>query len=246
MPETVATVAQLYLYPIKSMAGIAVQEAHVSLDGFLGDRLYAFVRANQAATNSFPWMTARESAQMLLYKPSFMQTPTPGQSEPAVEVRTPTGESRRADDPVLRDEIASQTGQSVFLLKSARGLFDCQHVSVFSLATLRALADEAGCAIDPRQFRANIYMQPVSDQAFEEDAWPGGLLQIGENVLIGVTKRDSRCMIVNLDPGSVKQDPRVLRAIAQKHEGKAGIYANVIRSGVVRVGDAIRRVGKSD
>jgi uncharacterized protein YcbX len=217
MSDLVATIAQLYLYPIKSMAGIAVQEAHVGLDGILGDRQYSFVRADQAASNSFPWMTARESARMLLYKPHFAQPPTPEQPEPRVRVLMPGGPEREVNDRVLREELASQAGQSLFLLKSARGIFDCQHVSVFSLATVGALAAEAGCAIDPRQFRANVYIEPVSGQPFDEETWPGCLLQMGNEVLTGVTQRDPRCVMVNLDPESGKQDSRVLRSIAKGH-----------------------------
>src|SRR3979411_634863 len=87
MPETIAAVSELFVYPVKSMAGIGVAEAHVGLDGILGDRQYAFVRADQAARNSFPWMTARESARMLLHKPQFVSAPTPEKPEPAVTVR---------------------------------------------------------------------------------------------------------------------------------------------------------------
>jgi hypothetical protein len=200
MSQVIATIAQLCVYPIKSMAGISVDEAHVGLDGILGDRQYSFVRADQAARNSFPWMTARESSRMLLYKPYFVQLPTPEQPEPPVRVRTPEGAEREPSDPGLREELAGELGQPIFL--------------------------------------------PASSQPFEEETWTGCLLEIGDQVLTGVTQRDPRCMMVNLDPESGKQDPRVLRAVAQKHQGQAGVYANVVRPGVIRVGDAIRLVAK--
>jgi uncharacterized protein YcbX len=242
MSEIVATIAQLYIYPVKSMAGISVQEAHVGLDGILGDRLYSFVREDQAGNDGFPWMTARQSARMLLYRPNFNEAPVPAQPEPPVSVRTPEGSPFDVNDPALREELASQTAQRLFLLKSSRGFHDCQHISVLSLATVRSLATEADCVIDPRQFRANLYVEPVSGQPFEEEAWPGGLLQIGSQALIGVTKRDGRCMIINLDPESGTQDPRVLKTVAQRHGGQVGVYANVIRRGAVRVGDAVRLI----
>ncbi|MGH9556701.1 MAG: MOSC domain-containing protein [Terriglobales bacterium] len=245
MPQVIATIAQLWLYPVKSMAGVSVEEAHVGLDGILGDRQYAFVRAEQAARNSFPWMTARESSRMLFYKPYFAQLPTPEQPEPAVRVRTPADTECEPGDLSLREELANELGQPLFLLKSARGMFDCQHLSLFSLASVRALAEEAGCPIDPRQFRANLFVEPASSQPFEEETWAGSLLQVGDQVLTGVTQRDPRCMMVNLDPESGKQDPRVLRAIAQKHQGQAGVYANVIRPGVIRVGDTLRLLTSS-
>jgi MOSC domain-containing protein len=242
MLGTIATVAGLSLYPVKSMSGTPVQEAHVGLDGILGDRLYSFVRAEQAAKSSFPWMTARESARMLLYRPRFTKVPTQEDPEPPVEVTTPDGDLCKAGDPRLTEEISRNTGYSLFLLKSARGIFDCQHVSVFSLASLRALATEAGCSIDPGQFRANIYIEPASERAYEEEGWTSYLLQIGAEVILAVTQRDARCMMVNINPETGAQDPRVLKTIAQRHQGQVGIYSNVVRPGTIRVGDAIRRV----
>ena len=240
MSETIATVAELFIYPIKSMAGVSVQEAYVGLDGILGDRQYSFVRANQAAHNSFPWMTARQSARMLLYKPWFAEPPAPDRPEPPVQVRTPEGAVHDASDPALCEELTTKMGHSLFLLKSTRGIFDCQHISIFSLASVRELSVEAGCAIDRRQFRANVYVQPVSGRAFDEEKWTRCLLQIADEALIGVTQRDSRCMMLNLDPETGEQNPRVLKTIAQGHQGQAGIYANVVRPGLIRVGDPVR------
>jgi len=239
MSRTIATVSRLFVYPVKSMAGAPVEQAHVGFDGILGDRCYAFIRGDQAATNSFPWMTARQSVRMLLYKPAFDAPPTPEKAEPAVHVRTPDGAVRPVTDPALRDEIAAQLQQPVFLLRSTRGMFDCQHVSIFNLATVSALAEESGAQIDPRQFRANIYIEPESRKAFDEEKWAGSLLRVGADVVLGVTQRDSRCMMINLNPDTVSQDPRVLRTVAQQHQSQVGIYANVVRTGTIKVGDKI-------
>jgi uncharacterized protein len=237
-----ATVSELFLYPVKSMAGISVSEAHVGLDGILGDRQYAFVRTEQAARNSFPWLTARESASMLLHKPEYRELPTPATPEPPLEIRSPDGSVRKVSDPNLCAELMNSAGHSVFLLRSMRGIFDCQHVSLFSLATVRGLAEQSQSPIDRRQFRANVYLEPDSGRPFDEEEWTDCLLQIGGDVLLAVMQRDLRCMMVNLDPDSVVQNPRVLRTIAQGHQGQAGLYANVVRPGPVRVGDRIVRL----
>jgi uncharacterized protein len=236
MPEPIATVSELFIYPVKSMAGIPVEEAHVGLDGILGDRQYSFVRSDHAARSSFPWMTARESTRMLLYHPQFAQAPTPDQPEPPVQVRTPDGAV------VEPGELASNLGQPVFLLKSQRGIFDCQHISIFSLASVRGLATEAGCAIDRRQFRANIFVEPTSGKAFDEEKWTDFVVQIGDTVRVALVQRDTRCMMVNLNPETGEQNPQVLKTIAQAHQRQAGVYGNVVRPGKVRVGDPIQVV----
>ncbi len=38
--STIATVARLYIYPVKSMAGVQVEEVHVGVNGVLGDRRF--------------------------------------------------------------------------------------------------------------------------------------------------------------------------------------------------------------
>ncbi|MBI1802275.1 MAG: MOSC N-terminal beta barrel domain-containing protein, partial [Chloroflexi bacterium] len=70
LPGTaVAVITQIALYPVKSMRGVAAPEAHLCLNGFYGDRRYAFVRKGLAASDGFPWMTGRQNPQMLLYAP---------------------------------------------------------------------------------------------------------------------------------------------------------------------------------
>ena len=59
-----------------------------------------------------------------------------------------------------------------------------------------------------------------------------------------MTQRDSRCMMINLNPDTGEQNPQVLKTVAQKHQAQAGLYVNVIRPGVIRVGDPIRLVSK--
>lgn len=224
------------------MAGVAVDEAYVGLDGILGDRQYAFVRSEHAARSSFPWLTARESARMLLYKPEFEELPNLQQPEPALRVQSPEGTRHNVNDPGLCAELSRDVAQPVWLLRNMRGMFDCQHVSLFSLSTVAGLSAEADGAIDRRQFRANVYFEPGSGQPFEEENWTDCLLRIGQQVLLAVTQRDSRCMMINLDPGTVAQDSRVLRSVARNHQGQAGLYANVVRPGLIRCGDPILKL----
>ncbi len=242
MSDVIASITHLYIYPIKSMAGIPLQEAHVGLDGILGDRVFAFTRGDQAATNSFPWLTAREVSRLLHYSPVFSTLPTPSQPEPPIQIRTPEGLSHAPESPELCTKLANQYGHPVFLLKSSRGIFDCQHLSLFNLRSVSALSAESGVIVDYRQFRANIYIEPASGNAFDEENWIDCLFQIGSQVLTGVTQRDTRCMMINLNLETLQQDPRVLKTVAQSHQRQAGLYANVVRPGLIRVGDTIRRL----
>ena len=51
--------------------------------------------------------------------------------------------------------------------------------------------------------------------------------------------RDSRCVIVTMDPQTGARDPAILRQIAKRRDSCAGVYASVVTPGRVTVGDAV-------
>ena len=57
--------------------------------------------------------------------------------------------------------------------------------------------------------------------------------------MLTVVARDARCAMVTLDPDTGESNARVLREIAQRHETMAGVYGAVLRSGMVKPGDAV-------
>ena len=237
------TVTQLFIYPVKSMRGVEIAEAHAGLNGIYGDRRYAFVRGDLAGRDSFPWMTGRQQPRMVTYEPRFERPPTADEPYPPLFVRTPGGEELSVTDAGLQQRLEGEYRGALNFLCSGRGNYDSQHISLFSLSTLEALERESGVAIDRRQFRANIYMDLPEAQPFAEDAWLGRIVQIGSAV-VGITKKDKRCMMINLDPGDGTQRPQVLRTVARYHEEQAGIYANVLVPGIIRPGDRIRTLAQ--
>jgi uncharacterized protein YcbX len=157
-------------------------------------------------------------------------------------VRTPNGDEYDVADPELCGQLTRQLGRPVFLFKNGRGNFDTQQVSLISLSSVVALASESTTTIDPRQFRANFYIEPADGIPFSENDWVGKVLLVGESALLGITQQDERCMMINLNPDTAKQDPAVLRTVVSKHGECMGVYANVVVPGVVRVGDTIQTI----
>jgi MOSC domain-containing protein YiiM len=45
--------------------------------------------------------------------------------------------------------------------------------------------------------------------------------------------------MIILDPDTAQSNPKILRAVAQGHDGKAGVYGAVLVEGTVRPGDEI-------
>ena len=62
-------VESIWRYPVKSMRGEEVDEIFVAFTGLMGDRVYAI--ASTAAPKSFPWHTAREQEDLVLYQARF-------------------------------------------------------------------------------------------------------------------------------------------------------------------------------
>ena len=242
MLNTVATIQQLFVYPVKSMRGVRLPDVFVSLNGIYGDRRYAFVQKRLADRSAFPWMTGREQPRLVTYRPRLSRVPTREDADPPVYVRAPDGDEFPVDDPRLLQRLEADARAELFLLKNARGNYDTQHLSIFNLRTLRALELECNACIDVRQFRPNLIVEGINSRPFEEEEWLGVVAQVGEAV-VAVTKKDTRCMMINLDPESGTQHPEVLRAVTRQHNQQAGIYANVLSPGIVREGDVIRIIG---
>lgn len=101
---------------------------------------------------------------------------------------------------------------------------------------------------DVRRFRPNIVIHSES-AAFTENTWVGRTLAIGNELVLRVTIPCPRCISVTLAQGELPRDPSILRAIAEQNMcdlgdfGKlpcAGVYADVIRAGLVQSGDTLR------
>jgi uncharacterized protein YcbX len=59
----IGRVVGLWRYPVKSMAGEALDQVEVSWNGLAGDRRWAFVRDGMVRSG-FPWLTLRERPEM--------------------------------------------------------------------------------------------------------------------------------------------------------------------------------------
>jgi uncharacterized protein YcbX len=257
---TVGRVESLWRYPVKSMRGEELTEAFLGFAGVYGDRLYAFRSAARPA--GFPYLTGRELARMLLYRPRFRDaaravrppnlaaaeamgpgiTPLPGDpADLALEVETPEGDVLAIDDPALLARLGAggPDGRSLSLLRSERALTDCRPLSLLSLQTVRQLADETGGALDKRRFRANLHLDLGAAPGFAEDGFVGRRLRLGPKAVVAVLERDPRCKMIGLDPDTAEPSPAILRRVTRAHGGMAGVYAAVLVEGMVQQGAAV-------
>lgn len=108
------------------------------------------------------------------------------------------------------------------------------------MTTCGALSD-ADAAIDLRRFRPNVYVDTGPDQGrFVEDEWIGHALAAGPTVLLDEFAPTLWCVTSTLAQEGLPHDRRVLRRMADTHQGCLGVYASVRSPGTVRVGDEVR------
>jgi hypothetical protein len=176
------------------MRGEALPEIFAGFSGVYGDRIFAF--KSSTARPAFPYSTARERHEMLLYRPRFrhpekaakpanlaeaeeisplLNPVVPNPVDLALDVETPAGDVLAIDDPALLRQLGegADDGHSLTLLRSDRAMTDCRPISLFSLQTARQLGDEVGFVLDKRRFRANVYLDLGAADAFAENGLVG-------------------------------------------------------------------------
>ena len=254
----IGTIESLWRYPVKSMRGEKLDEIFVSFAGVMGDRLYGIV--NGDGNPAFPWYTIRDYEELLLYQPRYRnhsatlqpknlaaaQTMSPGinplypdTDRFSVEVETPEGNNYSLDDDFLEHLKSLTDSQNLRLHFSQRSQFDCRPLSIFSMQLCDLLAEELDMDIDKRQFRANFYVKWNDNRPAYENDLLGHRLKIGDRLEINVLERDPRCKVITVNPDTAEVDSKLIKHIAQSHEGYAGVYGAVLVEGVVKAGDPI-------
>jgi len=226
----VGRVAALWRYPVKSMAGEELDGVEVSWHGLAGDRRWAFIRDGQVRSG-FPWLTIRERPELAHYRPRFAEPDRPNAS--ATLVRTPGGGELDVADPAL----AAELGPGARVIKQDRGVFDTMPLSLLTTQTLAGLGRLVGTDLAAGRFRPNLLVD-ACERGFPEDTWVGRVLRVG-GLRMRVDQRDKRCVMVTIDPVTLRRDPAILRAIARERDSRLGVYGSTVEPGRVAVGDPV-------
>lgn len=234
-----ATIAQLWVYPVKSCAGISLNEAELTDTGLLYDRAWMVVDADGE------FVTQRELPRMALIQTAFkmgqLVLRAPGMlalhlaldaAEGPLKVRVWDDEVQaydmgdlaaqwfsdflgrplrlaRFDPEVRRLSSLKWTGGREAVTQFADG-FSLLVTSTASLDELNTRLGAAGHApVEMRRFRPNIVLAGV--EAHDEDRV--GTMRIGTgdgaSALIEPVKPCGRCPIPNIDPATAVSSPEV-------------------------------------
>ena len=213
-------VAQIWRYPVKSMAGEQIDHARIGLLGIEGDRV-VHVEDEDGRV-----ITARTHHRLLGHHTTLNDS-----GEPVVD-------GLPWSNPKVRTDIEEIVGPGAKLVRDDSS-------DRFDVLPLLVVTDGAIAAFgrDGRRLRPNLVIGGVDGLA--ERSWPGQCLHIGD-VIIGIQDLRGRCIMTTFDPDTLKQDRQVLTDIVRRFEGTLALNCYVIQGGEIRIGDAVELVPKHE
>ena len=206
-------VEQLWRYPVKTLAGERLETAELTANGIPGDRI-VHVRGPEGVR------TSRRQHHLLGLHGTL----------------DPSGRP-------LVDGHAWDSPEALALVRAAAGddteLTAFDGLARFDILPLLVATDGAVAEFgrDVRRLRPNIVIGGVEGLAERE--WEGAELHIGDAV-IWLDSLRGRCPMTTVDPDTLERDPEVLKDIGRRFRGRSALNADVIRPGVVNVGDPVR------
>ena len=147
--------------------------------------------------------------------------------------------SREADEPI--PDLTVLPPEVLEFTSPPGTYFDAFPINVLTTASLEAMARFNPNAVwDVRRFRPNFLIE--TDNEFEgliEADWSGRTLRIG-SVDLKCEIPCSRCGMTTHAQSGLPKDPSVLRSIVKDANQNLGIYASVVQSGGVSLGDPVQ------
>ncbi|MGH7706246.1 MAG: MOSC domain-containing protein [Candidatus Dormibacteria bacterium] len=219
-------VAELWRYPVKSLAGERMDACEMGQRGIPGDRgVAAFELAPHPSQN---WRSARDVPQLLQFRARLQAGPP--------EVAGPELDWTPWDQPEVRSAISERCRREMELRSMPGGAFDDSPLLLVHLATLRSLGQELGAEVDRRRFRANLYLDGPGIEPHQEPQLAGRQIRCGAAVL-EVIRGCERCSITTRDPDTWASWPQLLRHVVWAHQELVGVYCRVKVEGAITVGD---------
>ena len=206
-------VAELWRYPVKSMAGERLATALVTKAGIAGDRVVhvSGPRGRIVTSRTHPRLLGLHASLGPAGEPLVDGRPWSA-PESAAAVRAAVGEEAR----LVRYEGPER--------------FDVLPLLIGTDGALEQLG------VDHRRLRPNIVIADVDGLA--ERGWPGKRLRIGE-AIVSVAKLRARCVMTTYDPDTQVQDLSVLRRIVSEFGGLMALDCDVVSGGRIAVGDPV-------
>jgi len=205
-------VAEIWRYPVKSLAGEQIDTAEIHADGIAGDR-----RVLVYNEQSQHLITSRTRPKLLGLKATL----------------------NGSDIPLINGHPwnSAESAQAVITAAGPHArLIEWDGLERFDVLPLLVTTDGAikEFGYDHRRLRPNIVIDGVEGLAERE--WAGRQMRIGEAVIEFAQLR-ARCVMTTYDPDTLTRDATVLLNIVKKFDGTFALDTAVLQGGRISVGD---------
>ncbi len=222
-------VAALTRYPVKSVVGEDLASVAIDERGMEGDRLWA-VRDLDGKLGSGKSSRRFRKMDGLLALSASYDGPTP-------VVAFPDGTTVRGDEPAIHERLSRHLGRDVRLAREDDvPHFDEADLHLVTTSSLARIADHYGSEVDVRRTRANVLVDNGTGAGFDEEAWVGRLVRIGDAEL-RILRPMVRCVMVTMPQIGLPEERGLLARIGEVNQTSLGLVAEVVRPGRVSVGD---------
>jgi uncharacterized protein YcbX len=238
------TVLSLHRWPVKSLAGEAVDALRIDRRGAGGDRAQALLGVFGGKRRR---LTVRQVPAMLGWRAGYPEAPgaeLDPDAPPLPRVTAPDGREFAWDDPALPGALRDDLGRPVDLCRDLALMPDLPDSLLVTVEASRvALEAELDRPVDLRRFRPNLHLR-LDAPAFAEEGWHGRRLRVGEAEL-ELLHPCERCAIPTRHPDTQVKWPDLLKHLTAAHEMCFGINARVIAGGRVAAGEAVELIRAS-
>jgi hypothetical protein len=244
--QVVGRIAEIWRYPVQSMRGERIDEAHISEHGVVGDRAYGIVDPDAGMVVSSA-QGRRKWRDIVTLGARYLAAPTDNGVAASIEILLPDGTALRTDGADIDERLTEALGAPVHLADKAaegkRSEYSHAPLHLLTTASLRQFAaHHPEGRFVPARFRPNLVIDMGEESGFVEQGWVERRFRIGDAVEIAISEHCKRCVMTTLPQGDLPMDPVILHTTSMHNQTRAGVYAAVLQPGRLKVGDPVRTI----
>ena len=248
-------IKSIYVYPIKGLSAQQLESVELKVGQVIpGDREYAFARHGVQfdpdkpvylkKTNFLALIGDEKLARLTTYFNPQTNTVSVKEHQGQIKLFTLDEENNWEICEFFRKFLEIPKNKSLQLIKATEGSsahsfsdVPVKSISFINLASIKDLEPKIRQQINPARFRGNIYF--MGNKPWLEFEWIDREVRIGGAILYAY-KRTMRCAATMVNPLTANRDINIPKVLKENyHHMDMGIYAKVIESGEIKLGDSI-------
>lgn len=255
-PGRSGSLVDVVVYPVKGLTGQHLDQVHVTNRGIPFDRMLAMAPRTSRAVEreaptheTFSELYSLDTEERMAgiethLEPDTSRLTVKVEGHLVLECTLDGAEGVGAAMRVLANVLDLDEEDRPQLLRAAPqfnfgwpGIEDPSHMwacHLVNLASVRDLESRTGVEVDPRRFRANLYVD--LHDPWVERTWVGERFLVGD-VELECVQGSTRCATTEVNPRTAKRDLPVPRLLMQ-HYGhtELGLYATIVTPGILEPG----------